>query len=55
MSTMVRAWGRFQTAVASETTLPFVLVGNLALLGGIEWMHGLPTWLKAAAALFLVF
>ena len=55
MSTMVRAWGRFQTAVASESVLPAVLGGNLVLLGGVEWMYGIPSWLKAAAALFLVF
>lgn len=55
MSTMVRAWGRFQTAVASESMLPFVLGANVALLGGVEWMYGIPTWVKAAAALFLVF
>lgn len=55
MSTMVRAWGRFQTAVASQSVLPVVLGGNLVLLGGVEWMAGVPAWLKAAAALFLVF
>lgn len=55
MSTMVRAWGRFQTAVASESMLPFALGANLALLAGVEWMHGIPAWLKAGAALFLVF
>ncbi len=55
MTTLARAKERIQSNVDPSWLLPTVLGLNSLLLIAIEQQHGIPEWLKSAAALFLAF
>lgn len=55
MSVLARAKEKLQLSIDFSYMLPVVLGINTALLIAVEQLHGIPSWLKAAAALFLAF
>jgi len=55
MSELARAKEKLQVSVDASSMLPVVLGLNTMLLVAVEYTQGIPSWLKAAATLFLAF
>lgn len=46
---------KIETAMPATLALPAILVANTAALFAIDGVSGIPSWIKAAAALLLAF
>lgn len=55
MNNLATARTKAESLVSAQYLLPSMLAVNTAALFALDWMGGLPNWLKTAAALFLSF